>query len=195
MAKSKKVKAKPSESHQAHDRFAQDNIFSTLTNTRYETAKLDITTGIRDEDGIKLLDKNQLRYSVSGITIHPEFLPYFFNVPNGCPQRLLLFVIFYIVDLKTCEFPFNAHEIKRFNSYCSDWSSASIYKETVVRQAIRDLVDANLVLSVKRSKYMINPMILSGNKTDKWSLINRYRAVLTAKDKGVDIKFFPKYGK
>lgn len=194
MAKAKSKNTHPSKLYLKHNAFARDFIFTTLSTSKYKVSKHSTTTGTRIEQGIVLPDKSQLQCSVSGIGIHPEFLPYFFGVPNGCPQKLLLFIIFHVVEKATCQFPFNEHVCQQFINFCEAINPASTYKMDVVKKAIRPLVDANLVLSVERQQYLLNPLIISTGKKAKWSLINIYIQALMKKGKAVDANFLPKYG-
>jgi hypothetical protein len=163
--------------------------------TKYSISKHEKTTGKKVQDNYVSFDKSQLQYSASGIGIHPEFLPYFFGVDAGCPQKLLLFIIFHVANINTCEFQFNQQVIQQFIEYGTAINKASIYKATVVKKAIRKLVAANLVVSVQRMSYMLNPLILTSPKTKRWALINSYVQILLRKGKVVDASFLPKYDK
>jgi hypothetical protein len=195
MAKATTKNNKPSAHQLKHNSIAKNHLFFHLTGTRYKVAKHNKTTGTRSTDGITMVDKSQLQYSLSGIAIHPEFLPYFFEVPDGCAKKLLLYIIFHVVDTQTCQFPFNEHVCQQFIDYCKAINPETIYKmDSVKIKAIRELVKSNLVISLRRKQYMLNPIILSNNKTTKWLLINTYIQELIKKKKAVDANFFPKYG-
>ena len=183
--------SKPPIYQRRHDIFAKNFIFSG--NLPYRHARHKRTTGIRVSDGVNLPTKEELRYSVSGITIHPEFLPYFFEIPGGCPQKLLLYLVFHVVNPNTCRFPFNEHICQEFINYCEAINPASIYRIGVVKQAMRSLVKANLAISLSRKHYMLNPLILSTSRTTRWTLINEYTQALIKKGKSADGNFFPIY--
>jgi len=178
---------------QSHDAFTKDFIFNHLAASGYSARRHPKKTSLKTSDGINLYETAELRHSSNGIKLHPEFLAFYLGLKEGCAKKLLLYILFHVVKLHSCKFPFNDHIIKEFNDYCRRVTGKPEYKNDVVKQAIRDLVDANLCLSVKRQEYMINPLIVSVNQREQWSLINTYTKELLNKGKEIDANFFPKY--
>jgi hypothetical protein len=83
--------------------------------------------------------------------------------------------------------------IAEFNELVTAINSLKVYKPDVVKQALRKLVDANILQSVVRGSYMVNPMIVAKDNTLKRALINEYSTLLIKRGKDVEADFFPKY--
>ena len=177
---------------QQHTAFVNDHIFNVLAETRYIPKKHMKKVGVKKSKKVILFKESKLIYSASGINLHPEFLAFYLAMKDGCAKNLLLFILFHVVNFKTCHFPFTDHIIQEFNDYCKRVTGIT-YKPDVVKQAVRDVVVANLAISVKRKEYMLNPLIVSVNQRDHWSLINAYTDALMGKGLDVDDHLFPKY--
>lgn len=171
---------------------SKEFIFNPSSNVKYSQGKHNITMSSRNEEETILLDKKQLSFTKSGRILHPEFLPYFMTMKDGCAKKLLLYILFHELDIPTMTFRFDTHLINQFNKYCS-MVDGTEYKHKVVKQVIRDIVAANLTISLKRSLYMINPLIISMPSKSRWQLINKYITALIDKDKEVDANFFPRF--
>jgi hypothetical protein len=192
--KTKGKKSKRISVHQQqHDAFTRDFLFSPLMAHRYAIKKHPKKTSSLTTEGIIVYKQTELRHSSNGIMLHPEFLAYYLGLKEGCAKKLLLYILFHVADLHCSKFPFNEHIIKEFNNYCNRIDGKKGYKPDVVKQAIRDLVNANLCISVQRQEYMLNPLIVSASRREQWSLINAYTLELLKKNKEVDAHFFPKY--
>ena len=178
---------------QKHDAFTREFIFNPLTTHKYAIKKHAKKTSTVKTADIKMYEQAELRHSSNGIMLHPEFLVFYIGLKEGCAKKLLLYILFHVADLHSSKFPFNEHIIKEFNNYCKRIDGKTAYKPDVVKQAIRDLVNANLCISVQRQEYMLNPLIVSASRREQWSLINAYTLELMKKNKDVDAHFFPKY--
>jgi len=179
---------------QKQGKVSKEFIFNPSSNVKYSQGKHNITMSSRNEEETILLDKKQLSFTKSGRILHPEFLPFFMTMRDGCAKKLLLYILFHELDTNTMTFPFDTHLINQFNKYCA-MVEGTEYKQDVVKQAIRDIVDANLTISLERKLYMINPLIISMPHKSRWQLINKYITALIGKDKEVDANFFPRYVK
>lgn len=179
-----------------HGIVGRNVIFNSSSNVNYKVGKHSITMSsskyMDGEEEFVTLDRKEFKFSKTGLTLLPEFLPFYMTMKEGCAKKLLMYILFHELEMKTCTFPFDDHVIVQFNNYCK-LVNAPTYKEDVVKQAIRDIVDANLAISVKRKSYMINPIIVSIGSKSRWSLINAYLVKLKDKGKEIDDSFFPKY--
>ena len=189
----KNMGKKVSVHQQKHDAFTREFIFNPLMANKYAIKKhAKKTTTVTTEDLI-VFEQAELLHSSNGKMLHPEFLAFYIGLKDGCAKKLLLYILFHVADLHSSKFPFNEHIIKEFNNYCKRIDGKTAYKPNVVKQAIRDLVNANLCISVHRQEYMLNPLIVSASRREQWSLINAYTLELMKKNKDVDAHFFPKY--
>jgi hypothetical protein len=177
---------------QQHTSFVNDHLFNVLAETRYVQKKHMKKVAVKKSKEVNLFQESELIYSSSGLNLHPEFLAFYMTMKADCAKKLLLYILFHVVDLKTCHFPFTDHIIQEFNDYCKRVTGVT-YKPDVVKQAVRDVVAANLAISVKRKEYMLNPLIVSVNQRDHWSLINAYTTELMRKRLDVDDHLFPRY--
>lgn len=171
---------------------SKEFIFNPSSNVTYSQGRHNITMSERKEEETILLDKKQISFTKSGRILHPEFLPFFMTMRDGCAKKLLLYILFHELDIPTMTFPFDTHLINQFNKYCL-MVDGTEYKHDVVKQAIRDIVDANLAISLERKLYMINPLIISMQRKSRWQLINKYITTLISKGKEVDANFFPRF--
>ena len=178
---------------QKHDAFANEFIFNPLMANKYAKKKHDKKTSTITTDNLIVFEQAELSHSSNGIMLHPEFLAFYIGLKDGCAKKLLFYILFHVADLHSSKFSFNEHIIKEFNNYCKRIDGKTAYKPNVVKQAIRDLVNANLCISVHRQEYMLNPLIVSASRREQWSLINAYTLELMKKNKDVDAHFFPKY--
>jgi hypothetical protein len=143
-------------------------------------------------DGFVMLNRKKLIVSGSSIKIYPEFLAYAVGL-EGCPLKLILYILFHKIDLVTCRLLINDQVIKEFKDYISVVESTKKYKKDVVKQALRKLVEANLLQSVKRGFYMVNPMVIAKDSALRRTLISEYSKILFEKGNDVEADFFPKY--
>ena len=178
---------------QKHDAFTREFIFNPLMAKNYAIKKHAKKTSTITIDDLIVFEQAELLHSSNGIMLHPEFLAFYIGLKDGCAKKLLLYILFHVADLHSSKFPFNEHIIKEFNNYCKRIDGKTAYKPDVVKQAIRDLVNTNLCISVHRQKFMLNPLIVSASRREQWSLINAYTLELIKKNKDVDAHFFPKY--
>jgi hypothetical protein len=176
-----------------HDAFTREFIFNPLMAKRYAIKKHAKKTSTITTEGIIMFEQAEFCHSSNGIMLHPEFLAFYIGLKDGCAKKLLFYILFHVADLHSSKFSFNEHIIKEFNNYCKRIDGKTAYKTDVVKQAIRDLVNANLCISVQRKKFMLNPLIVSASRREQWSLINAYTLELMKKNKDVDAHFFPKY--
>ncbi len=136
---------------------------------------------LKNENEIVLLVKQSERTLLGGITLSAEAILYLVSL-DGCPQKLFYYILFFELDYKTGVFLFNASVIKKFTDFCRMINLN--YKESVIKQAIKQLSTNNIVLSIKRGKYKINPLVTGGNSGyGKIKQINQYSLNLIDKRK------------
>ena len=95
---------------------------------------------------------------------------------------------------RNAEFIFNDQVIAEFQGYDVIMvRDAKSYTTGVVRSAIRKLVGYNIIINVKRERYMLNPMIAGGTSAlDRRRLIGVYANILVGKGKNGITDFFPR---
>lgn len=125
------------------------------------------------------------------VSLHPEAAAFLFHM-EGCPRKLLMYLMFFEVDLDTCLFRFNASVIKSFADYCMMFGPA--YADKVVKKAIGQLTRRNAILSTARGTYMVNPLLYGGKvPATRRELINKYGSLLIKKRKEVVKYCYPIY--
>jgi hypothetical protein len=136
---------------------------------------------IKSEDIIVAHLKQSERILLKKILLYPEAVPFLFSL-EGCPQKLFYYILLFELDYKTGTFYFNESVIKKFIDFCSLLNF--VYKPSVIKQAIKNLSANNIVLSIKRMEYKMNPMI-TGSYSDyeRTKLINEYSISLIHKRK------------
>ena len=98
------------------------------------------------------------------------------------------------MDPGTGKFKFNDHVIDLFKDFCAIFSDS--YQEAVIKQALRTLVELNLIMNFKRGNYVVNPLISGGKRLDnKRGLINDYSNLLIKKKRDTVLDYFPIYSK
>ena len=163
-----------------------------------------------DADGVKHLDYEEIRVFGYALRLYPEALPYLFKL-DGCAKRLFLFLlVFHMKPSKDhvkkkgkaadelrfeggIEFRFNASTVDEFLALCKLFGES--YKEDSVKQAMKDLRKANIVLNVRRGLNVVNPMITGGtNERARVTLIKEYGFQLLQNGYDVVDDFYPRYG-
>ena len=136
---------------------------------------------ISDGDIVLGTIKQDERILLKKILLYPEAIPFLFSL-EGCPQKLFYYILLFELDYKTGVFLFNASTIKKFTDFCRIINIC--YKESAIKQAIKQLSASNIVLSIKRGQYKMNPMI-TGSYSDyeRTKLINEYSLALINKRK------------
>jgi hypothetical protein len=146
--------------------------------------------GEKNSGGIIIPIHDELRVLSPMVHIHPEAAAYTFGL-EGCPRKLFWFILLYKLDIRTGEFPFNAQTTQQFQEYCSIFES-SPYTAGVVKKARRTLVERNIIQSLKREHYMMNPLIAGGTNDDtRRILIAKYNGHLLDKGKSAPKYFLP----
>jgi hypothetical protein len=136
---------------------------------------------LKDEDIIVGTVQQDEKILLKKILLYPEAIPFLFTL-EGCPQKLFYFILLFELEYKTGTFAFNASTIRKFMDFCKILNLN--YKESAIKQAIKELSANNTVLSVKRGMYKMNPMI-TGSYSDyeRTKLINEYSLDLINKKK------------
>jgi hypothetical protein len=159
----------------------------------YKKKNLERSLSVHKEpvDGVNLINRNQESVLEPRVTLNPEFLAFTFSL-EGCPRKLLNYILFYEMDVRTGTFRFNAHVIDRFKDFCDLFGQC--YQNGVVKQGMQALVERNIAVNIQRGLYIINPLVAGGKKLDdRKRLVNEYSNLL--REKGCDpvIDFFPRY--
>lgn len=145
------------------------------------------------KDNIKLLTRKQESILEPRVSLNPEFLAFTFTL-EGCPRKLLNYVLFYEMEMRTGAFRFNSQVVDNFRSFCELFDES--YQAGVIKQAMQTLVEKNIALNIKRGHYIINPMLTGGKKLeDRKRLVNEYSNLLRNKGCDTVFDFFPKYKK
>lgn len=154
----------------------------------------DVRTPVVGAPGKKpLLDyeRAKINHTERGVQIFPEFMTFTFNL-TGCPQRLLLFILFSEVDKKTMHFAWNKEVRERFTNFCSDISNEKPYDDRTVQEALYELKSKNLAVQVQRGKYFLNPLIAGPvGIQDREMLIKQYAHTLLRNSKDVQASMRP----
>ena len=168
-------------------------IFNSNNTTIYKKLNVDRAISINKRSGVTHLEYSKDSFSTNGIKIHPEFFAYTYFL-DGCPRLLLNYIIFYRVNMTTCEFVFNQNVVDDFIEYCNIIEGVeNAYKVSVVKSALSTLVNHNIIDNRKQSLYMINPVICGGTTTaDRRELIKKYSINLINSNKNVIAKFYPR---
>lgn len=166
--------------------------FNQYSKTIYSPKKIERRTGIIADEGVNIFETQNELISGSGQTLFPEFVEYCYFL-EGCPKKLLLFLVFHHVNHITCEFLYNAETVHDFNKYNSIMADGkSTYKPSAIKGALQTLVNSNLIGNLTRGKYMLNPMIMGGTGvSQRVSLINKYSQHLFKKKRTQLMVFYP----
>lgn len=177
-----------------HDSYTKDFVFNDMVNTTPISGhQVERTVSVvQTKSKVTLLSKKKLKVSGTSTKIYPEYMAYTVGL-EGCAAKLINYIIFHKINLSTNRFVFNDMFIAEFNELVTAINSLKVYKPDVVKQALRKLVDANILQSVVRGSYMVNPMIVAKDNTLKRALINEYSTLLIKRGKDVEADFFPKY--
>ena len=125
----------------------------------YKPKKISRARSLRVDEDVVIPSNVNEKVSGDGITIYPEFMEYCYSL-EGCPKKLLFYLIFHHADLGSCEFTFNDQTIHEFRSYDKIvTNNRKTYTTAAIKSALRSLVKTNISVNIKRGKYMINPMI------------------------------------
>jgi hypothetical protein len=159
---------------------------------RYVSSKMTRNVAYKtDRDGIKVPIAKQELLLENKIYLHPESAAFLFHI-EGCPRKLLMYIIYFELDVSFCIFKFNAQTIQSFKSYCNLFGGG--YETSVIKKAIRELVDRNLVCNVSRGKYMVNPLLIGGKTRDgRRELIYQYDDLGLRKKKDAVLQLYPVY--
>jgi len=158
---------------------------------RYKRKKMSRTTDAV-EDGVLHLMKLEDNFLEPKVTLHPEFVAFAFHL-EGVPRKLLLYIIFYELNVDTCRFHLNAQMIYRFHEFCALFGGKR-HPDSVVTQAKKRLVKMNIMQSVAKGQYMVNPLIIGGaSKYLRTELINKYSFHLIEKGRDTSSDFYPRY--
>lgn len=144
------------------------------------------------EDRILLHTHTQEAILEPKVSLYPEFNAYTFHL-EGCPRKLLLYIIFYEADRDSLRFKYNAHMRARFVEYCNLFGKK--YTDSAIVQGFKELVRFNTILSFDdRGDYMLNPM-LAGNSVEarRRERINQYCQKLIEKGWDTSADFYPVY--
>lgn len=177
-----------------HDSYTKDFVFNDMVNAAPITGhQVERTVSVvQTKSKVILLNKKKLKVSGTSTKIYPEYMAYTVGL-EGCAAKLINYIIFHKINLTTNRFVFNDMFIAEFNDLVQAINSKKVYKPGVVKQALRKLVEANILQSVARGLYMVNPMIIAKDNTLKRALINEYSTFLINAGKDVVADFFPKY--
>jgi len=180
-------------SDKAHDAIMRDFTLNKNSDRSFGYGKARRIVSIQRSGSIRMPKWMEEKVSSSGVMLYPEFAEYAFQV-EGVAKKLLLFIIFHLVNPRKNTFLFNAHVIAGFNRYSTAIAGIT-YTMGTVKQALRkELVARNLVANVSKGKYMLNPMI-GGCSTMllRKTLIAEYSSLLVNKGKDPIAGFYPKY--
>lgn len=143
------------------------------------------------KEGIIMFQYRNQQLLNTRLKLYPEALAYMFHL-EGCPRKLLMFILLYKVDARTGEFKCNPLMWEHFKEYCQLFKSS--FKDDVLKQGLRKLVDMNIVCNVKRGTYMLNPFVYGGNnEAGRRELIHTYCRLLQRKGKDLQQDFYPIY--
>ena len=132
------------------------------------------------------------KFLIINYRMHPEALPFLFHI-DGCAKNLLLYLIFFKVDLYTNAYAWNAHIQDHFIEYAENHHKKR-YTQNTVKQAHELLKKYKITLTIKKGNCFLNPYLAScTNKDKRRSLINQYTKVLLDKGKDAYNLAYPKY--
>ena len=124
--------------------------------------------------------------------MHPESFAFLFHI-DGCAKNLLLYLVYFKVDVHENTYPWNIHLQDQFIEY-SELQHKKKYTRNTVKQAHELLKQFNITLSIKKGKCFLNPYLAScTNKDKRRSLINEYTIHLMEKGKDAYNLVYPKY--
>lgn len=175
-----------------HIRILKEFTFDEFKQKVYKAKKISRPISGTEEDGVVIFQHQEDKFSNHGCIIYPEFMEFCYSL-EGCPKKLLFYLIFHHVDESTNKFLFNAHVIHDFSSYNDiKTNGGKPYTKGVIKAALRTLVKMNILLNTKRREYMVNPTVIGGkNLSGRINLITQYSHLLIEKGKDSDTKFYP----
>lgn len=128
----------------------------------------------------------------SKVHIHPEFIVFTQNL-YGLARKLLVYLIFYEINHKTCRFTADEEMMKRFHRFCF-LLGEELDGHTNIRQALTTLKRKNTLTPVDGDSYMLNPLIAGGSSERKRrKLIDAYSHHLEQNGFDSSIHFYPVY--
>jgi hypothetical protein len=145
------------------------------------------------EDDVVLFENVSDKIFCKKLDLTPEAFQFIFFL-EGCPKKLLLFILLEDFDESTCEYSWNATRIENFKEFCRLIDSSSNYTDKVIKNAHRTLVTQNVTMCLARQQYMLNPLLVSSrSRASKSELIGKYSTLLI--DFGLDTiaRYYPKY--
>lgn len=159
---------------------------------RYISSKMNRNIAYKEgSDGIKVPVTKQELLLENKVHLHPESVAFLFHI-EGCPRKLLMYIIYFELDVSSCMFKFNAQTIQSFKSYCMLFGAG--YETSVIKKAIRELVAANTVCNDSRGKYMVNPLLIGGKTQDtRRELIHKYDSLNLRKKRDPVMQLYPVY--
>jgi hypothetical protein len=161
------------------------NLFPTVKR------KFNRTAGFRRRQGITLIHSVTENVTSPSFTLCPESIMYLFHI-DAIAKNLLFYLIFYHVDFETCLVRVDDSTKFNFLDYCQRFSKT--YKYRTIKSALDKLVKANILLSVERYKYMLNPVVAGPlNDTKRRNLIRDYSKLLIEKGKDGNNDFYPAF--
>lgn len=165
--------------------------FNEFKHKIYRVKKMITNVGWKEDGGVVIHQEGHDRYAYPGRTIYPEFLEYCYTI-EGCPKKLLLYIVFHHLDDSNNRFLYNAQVIHDFNSYNKLKTGGKPYSTQTVKDARDKLVEMNIILNIKRYEYMMNPAFIGGeNLLAKARLIREYTSLLIEKGKDPMTCFYP----
>ncbi len=186
-------KIKLNNKQQEHHQFTNEFILNEVNEVGYKSKSMNRIIGMRRSEGVNLPKEQNIKFSNIGVSIYPEFLPYIMNL-EGCAAKLITYLLLFRVKPNLGVFKWNEEVITEFIRCCQAAKPTKApYKLETVKKAIRVLVKNNLVCSVERGRYIINPLMAAPNEAVRRQLINDYSKALLKKRKHVDDRFFPMY--
>lgn len=180
---------------------------------RFIFHKMDVVTSIEEDEGVKLLRQaNYYLYSLKynktkvildsdrkpkavasvgtlrNIPINATFIDYTFNL-SRLANRFLWYLLTYEVDYSTNQFMFNKKTKHNWAEYCMVRELAdeeSMYSERSLQNTMTELKDSNIVINIRKSVYMINPiLVFKGGFYEQNKMVNQYAELIINKGKEV----------
>jgi hypothetical protein len=127
------------------------------------------------------------------IKFHPEAISFLYHL-EGVSKKLLLFIIGFLLDPENNEFLWNPTTKEQFIAYCNLFGDK--YTPTTIDSAIKTLGKSNCVISLRRTKYMLNPLIITDKATRSRNFIlAKYNLQIFNKGLDQNANYYPKYEK
>lgn len=180
---------------------------------RFIFHKMDVVTSIVEDDDVKMLKHASyylysLKYNkpkvildsdrkprtvasvgtLRNIPINATFIDYTYNL-SRLANRFLWYLLTYEVDYSTNQFMFNKKTKHDWKGYCMIRELAdeeSMYSERSLQNTMTELKDNNIVINIRKSVYMINPMLVfKGGFYEQNKMVNQYAELIINKGKEV----------